>query len=296
MDTGMMHAKKHTMGDVKNHVMDMLGEKLANFQHMGFYSVSNVLGNDTTGDGGDKNPYATLQKAIDVGNLAGVDVIIIVLDSNSSTPYFGVIPDFVGFGQIVITSSEAMVMSWDVISTLEVGSNNVLTLDNLTITKLKEGTASNLTHIYAEECYISQLLNNAEAGAPDFWSITFADTIMTPAALANAKTMANANRADGIALNDTTRETVILQQLDMNAKKIVNVADPTLAQDAATKNYVDGLVGVWKANVSLAGATPVIADLAAWSVGDNGVGIGTGGRIFLMHKFDGTTVKWVELS
>lgn len=48
-------------------------------------------------------------------------------------------------------------------------------------------------------------------------------------------------------------------------------------------------------DVSLAGVTPVDADVSAWTNGDRGIGIGTGGRIFLMYKYSGA-VKYVELS
>lgn len=51
----------------------------------------------------------------------------------------------------------------------------------------------------------------------------------------------------------------------------------------------------WQTDVSLAGITPVDADVTAWADGDRGHGIGTGGREFYMIK-RGTAVKYTELS
>lgn len=50
-------------------------------------------------------------------------------------------------------------------------------------------------------------------------------------------------------------------------------------------------------NVTLAGTIPVYADLtgAGWDDGDRGIGIGTGGRVFLMGRV-GVTVVYAELS
>ena len=77
-------------------------------------------------------------------------------------------------------------------------------------------------------------------------------------------------------------------------------ADPILAQDLVTKSFMEtaiSTVPVLKADVTLAGAAPIYADLtgAGWVNGDRGMGIGTGGRIFLMSRYS-DALKYVELS
>lgn len=71
--------------------------------------------------------------------------------------------------------------------------------------------------------------------------------------------------------------------------------------------YVDGTVDgrdvatdgtkldTFRADVNLVGTTPVDADVAAWSVGDRGFGIGTGGEEYYMVKRAGG-VKSVEMT
>ena len=44
---------------------------------------------------------------------------------------------------------------------------------------------------------------------------------------------------NSFTLSDSTGDVTIDEQMSLNSNKIVNVADPTSAQDAATKNYVD---------------------------------------------------------
>jgi len=58
-----------------------------------------------------------------------------------------------------------------------------------------------------------------------------------------ASTWANNTLSDiATALTDSVAadgQTAMTGNLNLNSNKIVNVADPTLAQDAATKNYTD---------------------------------------------------------
>jgi len=67
---------------------------------------------------------------------------------------------------------------------------------------------------------------------------------------------------------------------------------------ATLKTYLDTIYlakDTYQADISLAGATPIDADVSGWADGDRGHGIGTTGKEFYMIK-RGTAVKYVEMS
>lgn len=51
----------------------------------------------------------------------------------------------------------------------------------------------------------------------------------------------------------------------------------------------------YRADVAGAGAKPAVADFAAWAVGDRGMFVGTGGRIYWVYKDGAASIQAVEL-
>jgi len=79
--------------------------------------------------------------------------------------------------------------------------------------------------------------------------------------------------------------------VDLNNQKITNLTDPTNAQDAANKRYVDAaVVGIdWKPSVRAA-TTAAVTLATAFENGDtlDGVTLATGNRILVKDQADGT--------
>ena len=79
--------------------------------------------------------------------------------------------------------------------------------------------------------------------------------------------------------------------VDVNNQKVTNLADPTNAQDAANKRYVDAaVVGIdWKASVRAA-TTAAVTLATAFENGDtlDGVTLATGNRILVKDQTDGS--------
>jgi len=271
--------------------------------------VSDRKGSDTWNDGSRNAPYKTLQKAIDVADAdISLEAVVIELDTETANSYSGSVPDsFTGKNGTplsIITPQAYLMSGLSIISTLEIGQQNLVSLDNLTVDTIKEpATGANATAIYIEECFILNIENDDGDPFDDF-TLILEGTILSDTGNALSNCITQKTRVSGEALSNGLSPNKLFKfnALDLNGYAIENLADPTNAQDAVTKAYGDanylggGGSAQWKDNVTLAGATPVIGDFSAWSNGDNGVGVGTGGRIFLVHKVDGSTIKWVELS
>jgi hypothetical protein len=79
--------------------------------------------------------------------------------------------------------------------------------------------------------------------------------------------------------------------VDLNNQKITNLTDPTNAQDAANKRYVDAaVVGIdWKASVRVA-TTEAVTLATAFENGDtlDGVTLATGDRVLIKNQADAT--------
>jgi hypothetical protein len=79
--------------------------------------------------------------------------------------------------------------------------------------------------------------------------------------------------------------------VDLNNQKITNLTDPTNAQDAANKRYVDAaVVGIdWKPSVRAA-TTAAVTLATAFENGDtlDGVTLATGNRVLVKDQADGT--------
>ncbi len=114
---------------------------------------------------------------------------------------------------------------------------------------------------------------------PSFGNVTTETTFGGSSANGTATSVARSDHAHGTPVHDNTAHSAInlsalavpLTDISLNNYKITNLADPTLAQDAATKKYVDDVAqGL---NIHAASYAATTANLnATYSNGTSGVG------------------------
>jgi hypothetical protein len=94
-----------------------------------------------------------------------------------------------------------------------------------------------------------------------------------------------ANRLNGQRLD---QHTAPLAAVPLNGQRITGLADPTSAQDGATKNYVDvAIVGInWKQSARVAASSNVTAGAASLTI--DGVTLVNGNRVLLMGQTIGS--------
>jgi hypothetical protein len=107
----------------------------------------------------------------------------------------------------------------------------------------------------------------------------------------NAIALPNASGTAALVENKLHDFALATASVDLNNQKITNLTDPTNAQDAANKRYVDAaVVGIdWKASVRAA-TTAAVTLATAFENGDtlDGVTLATGNRILVKDQANGT--------
>lgn len=83
----------------------------------------------------------------------------------------------------------------------------------------------------------------------------------------------------------------VMNGLDLQGQRIINMADPSAATDAVTKQYVDGLINglSWKDSVRVATTTNgALATAFANGQTVDGVTLATGNRILIKNQTTGS--------
>lgn len=107
----------------------------------------------------------------------------------------------------------------------------------------------------------------------------------------NTIALPNASGTAALVENKLHDFALATASVDLNNQKITNLTDPTNAQDAANKRYVDAaVVGIdWKPSVRAA-TTAAVTLATAFENGDtlDGVTLATGNRVLVKDQADGT--------
>jgi hypothetical protein len=115
-------------------------------------------------------------------------------------------------------------------------------------------------------------------------------TVVDPTA-GRTISLPNASGTAALVENKLHDFALATSSVDLNNQKVTNLADPTSAQDAANKRYVDAaVVGIdWKASVRAA-TTAAVTLATALENGDtlDGVTLATGNRVLVKNQADAT--------
>ena len=250
-------------------------------------------GSDVTGDGTILMPFATVQFALNYGVAQAYTSILILLDTTAPLSETVTIGDGL---DVSVSSFEGVFNS---ISDLTfIVGNSTLHLDNIYSPLIKESAPGKTPDLILEDSLIDDITSST-GGNPTGTSVVMSSS-WTSNALLDLRLNAAAF-ADGFyhTTSGITRMIGTNKILEVQGGRISGLAANRIASgsDAICLEYLQDR---WAANdINLAGVAPVDADMAGYTAGCKAVGIGTGGRVFLMTN-RGTPaspiVKSVEMS
>jgi len=201
---------------------------------------------------------------------------------------------------INLIGSEPLWSDGSSISLITNGNGGSLNIDGLTVNQIREGLTLGGV-IRLEECSIGAIKDNAGTGFATNTDGYFNNTQFTQQSLIADINGMKTQTGTLINAGPGFYSFIVLDGLDANAKKIINMANGTIATDgmALGQRYTDAearLAVKYQADVACAGATPVQTDFSAWAVGDRGMATGTGSREFFVKKTGASAIKYVELN
>jgi len=103
--------------------------------------------------------------------------------------------------------------------------------------------------------------------------------------------------ASGIAIDPDATTGATVAPITLNANGAgVTVDNSTIGHTAGSLHVNSGGIILQPVIDTLTGASPVRADVSGWSNGDSGVGIGTDGSVWFIHRDEAALVYAVEMS
>lgn len=222
---------------VKDALEILLGIPTEQNQAIGYY-VSSVRGTTQAlgADGSLFNPFDDIPEAIAKGIANGDADIIVFIDTRAGTNYPNIVlPD----GEhINLIGSEPLWSDGSSISLITNGNGGNLNLDGLNISQIREGAISGGV-IRLEECAVGYIKDNAGTGFASNTDGYFNNTQFTIQSLITDINGMKSQHGTLINSGPGFYSFIVLDGLDCNTNKIINMVDPTADQDAATKKYVD---------------------------------------------------------